>query len=120
MTYYDGDSDLELSYYLNQYFTPGGDFYNTNLNFTDSMPGTDYDYSNNGAALVGLLVEEISNQSFNDYCIENIFEPLSMNNAFWFLSEINNLDQVALPYQNTGGSGNSCFEIGCGKNDQSN
>ena len=120
MTYYDGDSDLELSYYLNQYFSPGGDFYNTNLNFTDSMPGTGYDYSNNGAALVGLLVEEISDQSFNDYCIENIFEPLSMNNAFWFLSEINNLDQVALPYQNTGGSGNSCFEIGCGKNDPGN
>ena len=61
MTYYNGDSQLELDYYLNQYFTPGGEFYNSNLNFSNSMPGTDYRYSNNGAALVGLLVEEISN-----------------------------------------------------------
>ena len=120
MTYYDGDPQLELGYYLNQYFTPGGEFYNSNLNFTNSVPGTNYSYSNNGAALIGLLVEEMSNQSFNDYCSENIFEPLSMNNAFWFLSEIDNLNQVASPYQVTGGSGNSCFIIGCGIYDQSN
>ncbi len=120
MTYYDGDPELGLSYYLNQYLTPEGEFYNSNLNFTNSMPGTNYTYTNNGVALIGLLVEEISNQAFNHYCSENIFEPLSMNNAFWFLSEIDNLDQVALPYQMTSGSGDSCFIIGCGIYDQSN
>jgi len=120
MTYYDGDSQLELSYYLNQYFTPGGEFYNSNLNFTNYFPGTNYAYTNNGAALIGLLVEEISDQPFNDYCNDNIFEPLSMDNAFWFLSEIDNLNQVASPYQVTGGSGNSCYIIGCGIYDQSN
>jgi len=120
MTYYDGDPDLELGYYLNQYFTPGGEFYNSNLNFTNSMPGTNYSYTNNGVALIGLLVEEITNQPFSDYCNENIFAPLSINNAFWFLSEIDNLNQVASPYQVTGGSGDSCFIIGCGIYDQSN
>ena len=120
MTYYNGDSPLELDYYLSQYFTSGGEFYNDNLNFTNSMPGTNYNYTNNGAALIGLLVEEISNQSFNDYCNQNIFEPLSMNNAFWFLSEIEDINQIASPYQLTGGSGDSCFIIGCGIYDQSN
>ena len=120
MPYYDGDSELELGYFLEQYLIPGGEFYGSNSNFTNSMPGTDHTYSNIGAALIGFLVEEISNQSFNDYCNENIFEPLSMNNAFWFLSEIDNLDQVASPYQVTGGSGDSCFIIGCGIYDQSN
>ena len=120
MSYYNGDSDLELGYYLSQYFVPEGELYNSDLNFTNSMPGTNYIYTNNGVALIGLLVEQISGQSFNDYCIENIFEPLSMNNAFWFLSEINNLNQVASPYQVTGGSGDSCFIIGCGVYDQSN
>ena len=43
-----------------------------------------------------------------------------MNNAFWFLSEIENLGQVALPYQLTSGNGNSCFEIGCGVYNQDN
>ena len=86
MPYYIGDSQLELNYYLNQYFSPEGDFYNSSSNFTNSMPGTNYSYSNIGVALIGLLVEEISNQSFNEYCYHNIFEPLDMNNAFWFLS----------------------------------
>ena len=120
MTYYDGDSQLELSYYLNQYFTPGGEFYSSNLNFTNSLPGSSYTYTNNGAALIGLLVEEISNQPFNDYCNDNIFEPLSMDNAFWFLSEIDNLNQVASPYQVQSGAGNSCYIIGCGIYDQNN
>ena len=120
MSYYEGDPQLELNYYLSQYFTPGGEFYNSNLNFTNSMPGTNYSYTNNGAALLGLLVEEISNQPFNEYCNDNIFDPLSMNNTFWFLSEIDNVDQVASPYQFTGGSGDSCFMIGCGIYDQSN
>ncbi|MDC1051025.1 serine hydrolase, partial [Candidatus Marinimicrobia bacterium] len=120
MTYYDGDSQLELSYYLDQYFTPDGEFYSSNLNFTNFLPGTNYTYSNNGAALIGLLIEEISSQSFNDYCNDNIFEPLSMDNAFWFLSEIDDLNQVASPYQVTGGTGNSCYIIGCGIYDENN
>ena len=99
MPYYNGDSPLELDYYLNQYFTPEGDFYDSDLNFTDYTPGTSFSYSNNGVALIGLLVEEISGQSFDEYCIENIFDPLGMDDAYWFLSEIENLNKVAFPHQ---------------------
>ena len=99
MPFYDGDSPIDLDYYLNQYFTPEGEFFDINSNFTDYAPGTGFSYSNIGAALVGLLAEEISNQSFNEYCKENIFQPLGMNNAHWFLSEIENLNQVASPHQ---------------------
>ena len=120
MPYYDGDSQIELNNYLNQYLIPGGELYNDNSNFTNSMPGTSYNYSNIGAALIGLLVEEISNQPFNQFCNDNIFTPLGMDNAFWFLSEIEDLNQLALPYQVTGGSGDSCYEIGCGIYDSSN
>ena len=120
MTYYEGDSTLELSYYLEQYLVPSGEFYGSNSSFTNYQPGTNYIYTNNGAALIGLLVEEISSQPFNEYCNNNIFEPLSMDNAFWFLSEIDNLTQIASPYQLTGGNGDSCYEIGCGVYNQSN
>ena len=120
MPYYDGDSPLDLNYYLSQYFSPGGQFYNGSLNFTNSIPGLEYSYSNLGVALIGLLVEQITNQSFSEYCYENIFEPLEMNNTFWFLSEIPEINQVALPYQLIGGSGDTCFEIGCGVYDASN
>ena len=114
MPYYDGDSPLSLEYYLEQYLTPGGSLYGPNSSFTNSLPGTSYRYSNIGAALIGFLVEEISNQPFNEYCDENIFEPLGMNNSFWLLSDIEDLNQVAVPYQFIGGTGNTCFEIGCG------
>ena len=120
MPYYDGDPQIELDDYLGQYLIPGGELYNGNSNFTNSIPGTNYNYSNIGAALIGLLVEEISNQPFNQFCNDNIFTTLGMDNAFWFLSEIENLDQVALPYQVTGGSGDTCYEIGCGIYNNSN
>ena len=114
MPYADGDSQLELGYYLEEYLVPGGLFYDSNSNFTNAMPGTSYSYSNIGTALIGYLVESISGQPFNEYCNENIFEPLGMTNAFWFLSEIDSLSQVALPHVFEGGSGSSCYEIGCG------
>ena len=84
MPYYNGDSDLELGYYLEQYLTTGGLFFDNSSNFTNSIPGSEFNYSNIGAALIGFLVEEISNQPFNEYCVENIFEPLNMDNTFWF------------------------------------
>ncbi len=120
MPYYNGDSDLELGYYLEQYLVPGGQFYGASTNFTSGIPGSNYSYSNIGAALIGLLVEEISGQEFSTYCKQQIFEPLGMENSSWFLSEIDNLDQVALPYVLQGGSGSTCFEIGCGVYDESN
>ena len=84
MPFYDGDSPIDLNYYLSQYFTPGGEFFDISLNFTDFAPGAGFRYSNIGAALIGLLAEEISNQSFNEYCIDNIFQPLGMDDAYWF------------------------------------
>ena len=107
MPFYNGDSPLELSYYLNQYLTTGGEFYNNDLNFTNYAPGTSFSYSNIGAALVGFLVEEISGQPFNEYSTENIFEPFGMDNAYWFLSEIENLNQVASPHELVEGSNDS-------------
>ena len=120
MDYYDGDSELELGYYLEEYLTPEGQFYGSNSSFTNSAPGTIYRYSNIGAALIGYLVESISNQPFNEYCYNNIFNPLDMGNAYWFLSEISDLSQVAVPYSLSGGSGSTCYEIGCGVYDESN
>ena len=84
MPYYDGDSQIELNNYLSQYLIPGGELYNDNSNFTNSMPGTSYNYSNIGAALIGLLVEEISNQPFNQFCNDLIFFRIPViNMAPW-------------------------------------
>ncbi|OMF07417.1 hypothetical protein BK127_29300 [Paenibacillus sp. FSL H7-0331] len=44
-------------------------------------PGEMMSYSNYGAALAGLIVEEISGIDYNDYIQKNIFNPLDMKYA---------------------------------------
>lgn len=44
-------------------------------------PGQLSSYSNYGAALAGLLVEQVSGVSFNEYIRRNILEPLDMRHA---------------------------------------
>lgn len=88
--YYENeDSPVTLRYFLENYLVPGGEFYNAAQNFHNFQPGTQHEYSNEGSALIGLLVEEISKQDFRVYCHEHIFAPLNMTNSFWRLVEIN-------------------------------
>lgn len=88
--YYENeDSPVSLRYFLENYLVPNGEFYNSNQNFHNFQPGTQHEYSNEGSALIGLLVEEIAKKDFRTYCQENIFTPLNMTNSFWRLSEIN-------------------------------
>ncbi len=63
----------------------------------DVKPGTKFKYSNIGFTILGYLVERISGQNLNDYCKENIFEPLEMKNTSFNLSELN-IDDIAVPY----------------------
>lgn len=43
------------------------------------LAGTDYKYSNTGYALLALIVEKVSHQSFSSFLASNIFKPLKMN-----------------------------------------
>lgn len=47
----------------------------------DFDPGTDFAYSNTGYLLLGLLVEEITGQSYADFLHKEIFQPLGMNDT---------------------------------------
>lgn len=44
-------------------------------------PGTKWQYGNSGFALLGLIVEKVSGQSYFDYVKENIFKPAGMVNT---------------------------------------
>ncbi|OAB41213.1 serine hydrolase [Paenibacillus antarcticus] len=44
-------------------------------------PGEMISYSNYGAALAGLIVEEVSGMAYNDYIQKYIFDPLDMKHA---------------------------------------
>jgi CubicO group peptidase (beta-lactamase class C family) len=99
--YYGQDSPLVLSDFLENYLVAGGQYYNSKENFFDFEPGTSFEYSNTGAALIAVLVEEISDIDFNTYCKQNIFEPLGMTNTFWRLDEIS--QPIVQPYEHSFG-----------------
>lgn len=48
-------------------------------------PGTDYRYSNSGYALLALIVERASGQSFPDFLRSRIFQPLGMADTMAFV-----------------------------------
>ena len=91
-----GDSPIALDYFLANYFTPGGSYYSPN-NFYNYAPGSTWNYTNEGAGLLSLIVENLTGKSFSEYCSDSIFTPLSMNSSHWFLSEMDT-SLIATPY----------------------
>ncbi|MFK7931974.1 MAG: serine hydrolase domain-containing protein [Saprospiraceae bacterium] len=94
--YYGEDSPKALADYLESYLSPTGQVYDANENFHNFEPGSRHEYSNIGSALIGVLVEEIAGIDFNEYCKQNIFNPLGMTNTTWRLDEISGT--IVMPY----------------------
>ena len=46
----------------------------------DSIPGTDYEYSNIGYRILGEIIEEVSGVEFEEYVKEVVLEPMGINN----------------------------------------
>ena len=46
--------------------------------------GTQTDYNNTNFILIGLLIEKISGERYDDFVTNNILKPLNMNNTFFF------------------------------------
>lgn len=61
-------------------------------------PGTDYNYSNTGYALLSQIVELLTGKSFIIYLEENIFNPLEMKNSLAFREGINFVPNRAYGY----------------------
>ncbi len=53
-------------------------------------PGSGFEYTDLGYALLGAVVAAASGQSYEDYMSENIFEPLGMANTTFLLEEVDN------------------------------
>ncbi len=94
-----GDSPIPLSEFAQGYLTQEGTYYST-LNYGQSAPGTEYEYTNVGTTLIAYLVEIISETSFEEYCQEYVFSPLGMTESSWFLDNLNE-DHIAEPYRNS-------------------
>jgi CubicO group peptidase (beta-lactamase class C family) len=82
--------------WIPEYIIEGGSQYRDNI-WKDFKPGTRELYSNIGTSLLALIVEEIVNEDFRDYCSENILIPLEMYNSGYRLKNYNRAS-LATPY----------------------
>jgi CubicO group peptidase (beta-lactamase class C family) len=96
--YCHGDATISLHDILQGYLVPGGAYYIRSKDYYDDPPGDRYRYSNLGADLAALLVEEISGTPFGQYCIDNIFTPLGMSQTGYHLADIST-PNLMMPYR---------------------
>tara|TARA_B100000795_G_C22752770_1_gene420148 strand:- start:70 stop:1341 length:1272 start_codon:yes stop_codon:yes gene_type:complete len=93
-----GDPNINLSDFSSMYFLQGGTYYNPNNFSSSSGPGfSQYWYSNAGFTLLGYIIQEISGLTFEAYCQLHILDPLQMNSAGWYYTDIDSTD-IAMPY----------------------
>lgn len=96
--YVKGDSPIRLGTFLERYLVPGGAYYSAAKNFTGWRAGTDFRYSNVGAALLGFVVEAVTGTDFSRWCEEHIFRPLHMRDTGWHLRGLDR-HRIARPYR---------------------
>ncbi len=92
-----GDAPIPFQTFLEEYLVPGGLYYDAEDNFCSFEPGTSWRYSNIAVALVGYLVEVISQMNFTHYIQSSLFDLLDMNESAWFLRNLN-VSHIAMPY----------------------
>jgi CubicO group peptidase (beta-lactamase class C family) len=47
-------------------------------------PGEKFQYNNTGFVVLGLIIEKVTNELFDKYLLENIFEPCGMENTSYY------------------------------------
>lgn len=62
-------------------------------------PGEHYEYSNVGYSLLGIIIEQVSGQSYDTYLYENIFKPAGMEKT-GYLHPAFQKEQLAVGYRN--------------------
>ena len=66
--------------------------------------GTKYQYSNSGYAVLAMIMEKISGQSFAEFLRQHIFEPLEMTNTVAYQKGVSAIKHRAYGYANEDGN----------------
>ncbi len=77
---------IDESQFLENALSTAGDWYNED-SFSDTAPGTVYEYSNLAATLAAFVIEKAVGTSYEKYTNEKIFKPLNMPHTVWNKSD---------------------------------
>ena len=69
-----------LGEFLNGSLNPEGSYYKAEI-WKDFGPGTNWQYSNIGYLLLAYIVEQLTDQSYENYLQEHVFDPLEMTST---------------------------------------
>ncbi|MFP2995121.1 serine hydrolase domain-containing protein [Spongiivirga sp. MCCC 1A20706] len=90
---YNKDEEIALADFLKYKLSKGEKWYEKAI-FNTEQPGTSYEYSNLGIALLAHIIELKTGQSFDRYAKELILDPLKMTASTWHVSEVSPEKQV--------------------------
>ena len=87
---------ISFEEYLKNCYVPEGSNYDSR-NFANYEPGEGWEYCNSGYVFVACLIEIFSKQTFPDYCRDNLFIPLEMEESGWLYADLNP-EHIAVNY----------------------
>lgn len=96
-----GDTSITLEECCREFLIPGGVWYSDNNYSYWYPPGQWFNYSHMGSTLFGYLVEAITGNPYNYFCVhcrDSIFEPLGMTRTCWLMCDLDT-NQLAMPYE---------------------
>ncbi len=73
---------ISIIEFIKERFHPTGKFYKKK-NFVKSIPGDEYYYTNEGAALAAYIIEQATGMNYIKFTEEYIFKPLQMDQSSW-------------------------------------
>ncbi|MEM7656199.1 MAG: serine hydrolase domain-containing protein [Bacteroidota bacterium] len=83
---YNRNEEIPQAEFLKRIYHPEGVWYHPK-HFLKQAPGTTYEYSNNGAALASLVIEQVSGLSYPDFVKQYLLNPLGMEHSGWEVDE---------------------------------
>lgn len=83
--------------FLAAYLDATGEYYESADNFSASIPGETFEYSNIGAGLAGYALEVATGQTLAEFATAEIFIPLGMPDTSWRYEDLDPAS-VATPY----------------------
>lgn len=95
------DATMPLDAFLRDYLSPGGAHYSSDGSYSPAAPGTSWDYSNVGYALLGHAAGRAAGQDLRCFIDERLFAPLDMRRVSWSIA--GTPADAAFPYDTVDG-----------------